>query len=228
MRNLLTMPRAVYLHHSKNTSSTLNPLLSGGVVCKDGKSDSVVGVAFDQIGKCGCLCQFQINRDNEGTIFSATATTRRLVLGPDRLPLKTDSGRLLLTQCDCEVNNTISSVVASQCVGKPFDYAANEMYSPAASPAFHRTLARKLGLAPEKEHCLRLVERAAINTFTGRSVKVAVQEGQLLGHDYNYDVGAFSMNPEDEEEEEGEMEETASSFAEFLDRGENGQDTKYA
>jgi len=223
MRSLITIPKDLFQQFRSPASS--NSLVAGPVASKEAKLISKVGTAVDQTGRCGCISQFQVNVDTMGTILSTTAATKKIVLGSDRLPFKTTNGKLMLSECSCQVNNKISSILAKRFTGMPLEYAANEVFSPAATPEFLRTLLRNLGLPAKHAHCLRLVEAAAAEALTGtpRAVVSAAaaaapapppaawphphppdhhhdrRPADLSGSPYRYDVGALSMDPDDME-----------------------------
>jgi len=202
----------------KENTKTRIDLLTASVMCCRGTSKSEIGTAVDFTGKCGCICQFQVNINHEGTIISATAVTKKLLLGLNGLPQYTPKGRLLLTHCPCNVNSMLSSAVANSCVGKPFDYISNEICSPVAPLESQRTLTRRLGLQPSKIHCLRLVERAAIAAFQGRIVHPEVQRHlqstALWATSLPYRSGGYvadigmSMDPDDHDHAEHSVEES--------------------
>ncbi|CAM9206673.1 unnamed protein product [Choristocarpus tenellus] len=222
MKFLLALTRDVFKMHSRNPQNLLStpvaipdtPWAQRGreVLLRHGQ-----GHGCGKGSGCGCVCDIQVSVDEQGVVTDAAFVAKRVLLGAGGDPVLTSGGELMLYECSCNTLKSIGSIATSICKGQLLEALRNSMlFSPAAPPAFLRTLSRNMGanppLQPQQEQhqqgklagsasssplssglspssCLQIVEEALTTALTDRPYSLPTGVVATSGADANVGEG---------------------------------------
>eukprot|EP00611_Tribonema_gayanum_P019854 TRINITY_DN3528_c0_g2_i1.p2 TRINITY_DN3528_c0_g2~~TRINITY_DN3528_c0_g2_i1.p2 ORF type:complete len:220 (-),score=56.71 TRINITY_DN3528_c0_g2_i1:1205-1864(-) len=205
MKNLFSLPRAIYNLHARAPKNRHEGLAVNLANLATNSSTSRANIRNGQGNGCGagcgCVCDISLSVTPQGVVSEAGYVSKRLVLGGGTAPLRTARGHLLVTECTCSVVNGLSSLLTSQFKGRSLEYLRNAvLYVPRAPDAAVRSLARNLELAPHQTACLQVVESAVIAALDDRHAPPASDVALAVGVSSGVRRAGEAAAPTEEEE----------------------------